>query len=312
MRRQKAVDIHRAVAQQVALGHHLDHIARPCRLNPAVGAHDGVGQRLHGARVGLNKRLGRIEASGGHGAAKDLLGLRHDARVGHDLQVARTQQKRDDRVQVADGVDLARAHGCHGAIGRTHAHNAHLVGLDARLGQHVIHHHIGGAARRRNADLLATQVRNGLVVGHGFGVDAQHHLRRQPLQHKGAHRLALELHVHRVLKRARHHICAAAHHRLQRLGATGKIHDRDVQPLVLEVAQLLCNRQRQVIEQVLAAHGNGELGFFNGLGKGQVRQGCAGEGRGDKGAASRHLVSFYKWFGSPDTGAQARTANKKW
>jgi DNA-binding NarL/FixJ family response regulator len=74
-------------------------------------------------------------------------------------------------------------------------------------------------------------------------------------------RLALELHVHGVLEGAAHHVGAAAHHRLQRARAAGEVDDGQVQAFVLEVAQLLGNRQRQVVQQVLAAHGDGDLGF---------------------------------------------------
>jgi hypothetical protein len=55
-----------------------------------------------------------------------------------------------------------------------------------------------------------------------------------------------------VFVRARHHVGTAADHGLQRLGATGKVDDLDVEPFFLEVAQALGDRQRQVVEQVLA------------------------------------------------------------
>jgi hypothetical protein len=88
------------------------------------------------------------------------------------------------------------------------------------------------------------------------------------------------------------HVGTAAHHRAQRLRAAGEVDDGDVQPLGLEVAALLGNGQRQVVQQVLAAHGQREPGLFGRLG---VQQRGAGQhqrraGGGDKGSASHHLL----------------------
>jgi hypothetical protein len=96
----------------------------------------------------------------------------------------------------------------------------------------------------------------------------------------GAQPLALALHVDGVLERAGDDVGAAAHHRAQRLRAAGEVDDLRLQAFGLEVAQRLGHRQRQVIEQVLAAHRQRELGLFDRL---RAHDGGAGEGGGSAG-----------------------------
>ncbi len=59
----------------------------------------------------------------------------------------------------------------------------------------------------------------------------------------------------------------AADERLQRLGATAEIVDLDVEPLLLEEALLLGDRKRQVVEELLAADAERQLGLLGGLGE---------------------------------------------
>jgi hypothetical protein len=146
------------------------------------------------------------------------------------------------------------------------ADDAHVAGLEPGLGEEEVDHHVGRRARRGDADLLALQVGRRLVAGHRLGVHAEHDLRRAALQREGAHALALVLHVHGVLEGATDHVGAAAHHRLQRARAAGEVDDGHVQAFGLEVAALLGDGQRQVVQQVLAAHGDGGLGLFQRLG----------------------------------------------
>ena len=48
---EEGVDVDGAVAEQVALGHRLDDVARACALDPLVGANDRVGERLGRVRA---------------------------------------------------------------------------------------------------------------------------------------------------------------------------------------------------------------------------------------------------------------------
>ena len=68
-----------------------------------------------------------------------------------------------------------------------------------------------------------------------------------------------------MLVRAADDICRSSLHRLQGSGATGEIHNLDVQALGPEVTQLIGNGQWQVVERGLAANCNNDFGFF-GLG----------------------------------------------
>ena len=77
--------------------------------------------------------------------------------------------------------------------------------------------------------------------------------------------LALGLLRDRVLEGARHDIDAAADDRLQGARAAGKVEDLDVEAFGLEVAVALGDRQRQVVEQRLAADADLELRLFERL-----------------------------------------------
>jgi len=161
------------------------------------------------------------------------------------------------------------------------ADDRHVARLQPGLGEDEVDHHVGRRTRRGDADLLALQISHGLEVGHRLRVDAEHDHRRAALQHEGAHPLTLVLHVDGVLEGAADDVGAAAHHGLKGARAAGEVDDGEVQPFRLEKAQLLGHRQRQAVQQVLAAHGDRQLGLLDGLGPhegGQAKQcGRAGE-----------------------------------
>jgi hypothetical protein len=101
-------------------------------------------------------------------------------------------------------------------------------------------------------------------------------------------RPCLGLHVDRVLEGAAHHVGAAADHRAQRLRAAGEVDDGRLQPLVLEVAALLGDGQRQVVQQVLAADGDRQLGLLGRLRARGRRKTEGGGGAGEQESASLH------------------------
>ncbi len=244
-----------------------------------VGAHDGVGQRLRGGRVLVDEALRRVQAGGRHRATENFVGLGHIACVGDDFQVTRTREQRDHRVEVADRVDLAGAHRRDRAAAGAHADDRHVTRLEPGFAEHEIREHVGARTRRGDTELLALQFGDALEVGHRLRVHAEHYLRRAALQRERAQALAFDLHADRVLERARDHIGAAADHRLQRARAAGEIGDGHVEPLGLEVAQALGDGERQVVQQVLAADRERELGLLDRLGKndtGQRDQRCTG------------------------------------
>jgi hypothetical protein len=72
------------------------------------------------------------------------------------------------------------------------------------------------------------------------------------------------------------HVDAAPDQRLQRLGAAGEVEDLDVEPLGLEVALLLGDGKRQIVEERLATDADGELGLF-----GRLRERGRGDGECD-------------------------------
>ena len=234
-------------------------------LDPLVGAHDRVGQRLHGVRVLVDEALRRVQAAAGIGPPNTFS-------ASATMRVSETIFRSPERCSsVITGSRLLIASIWPERIAATAPLPAptpmmrHVARLQAGLGEHEVGHHVGRRARRRDADLLALQVGHGLEVRHRLRVDAQHDLRRAALQHEGAQLLALGLHVEGVLEGARDHVGTAADHRVQRLRAAGEVDDGHVQPLGLEVAQRLGDGQRQVVQQVLAAHGDRELGLLERL-----------------------------------------------
>ncbi len=88
-----------------------------------------------------------------------------------------------------------------------------------------------------------------------------------------------------MFKRARDNIGTAADHGLQGARAAGKVDDLDLEPLVLEESPLLGDRQRQVVQQVLAAHRDRHLLLFERLRLGQQRQDEDGGAGDDESAA---------------------------
>ena len=203
-------------------------------------------------------------------------------------------QQRDHRVEVGDRVDLAGAHRRDRAAAGADADDRDVARLQADLGEHEVGEHVGRRARRGDAELLALELGHRLEVRHRLRIDAEDDLRRPALQHEGAQPLALDLHVDGVLERARDDVGAAADHRLQRARAAGEIGDRDVEAFGLEVAQALGDRQRQVVQQVLAADGDRQLRLLDRLARGRRgrRRGWRpGRGRGLDEAAALHAMS---------------------
>ena len=84
----------------------------------------------------------------------------------------------------------------------------------------------------------------------------QRQLRRTPHHHQRAEGLATHLLPNGVLEGSGTDIGSPLLHRLQGQGAGRKIAHRHVQTFRLEVAQLVGQRQRQVVEHALSAHGN--------------------------------------------------------
>ena len=172
-----------------------------------------------------------------------------------------------DRIQIRHCIDLTRAQRRQGAGCGTDADERNIGRLQATLGQYEVGDHVGRRSRRRDADLFALQVGDRLVVRQGLVGDTKDDLRCPALQHESGDDLALALHVDGVLVCAGDDIGAAAHQCLQCLGAAGEVADLHLQSFVLEIAELLGDRQRQVIQQVFTANGDRDLWLFQGLGE---------------------------------------------
>ena len=138
--------------------------------------------------------------------------------------------------------------------------------LEPLASDQVVHHHMGAGTWRRHPDLQALEIARRAVIGRLGGCDANGNLRRLPLQHESGEDLFLGLQVDHMLIGARHHVGAAAHHRLECGRATGKVADLDHKPFFAKVAQLFGDGERQVVERCLAAHGDMDILLLGRLG----------------------------------------------
>ena len=102
--------------------------------------------------------------------------------------------------------------------------------------------------------------------------------------------LALGLHAQRVLVGAGDDVDRAADQRGERLRAALEIVDLDVEPLLLEEAELLGERQRQVVERVAAADAELDVLLLRRLGAGAAGGQHHGCGDGD-GLPELHAAS---------------------
>ena len=89
------------------------------------------------------------------------------------------------------------------------------------------------------------------------GVPAPH-LRCTAMQRHRAQMGAAHLLADGVFIGSRAHIGGAVEYRLQRHGAAGKVGHHDLQPFAFEIPQQVGQRQRQVVEHALPAHGHGD------------------------------------------------------
>jgi hypothetical protein len=150
----------------------------------------------------------------------------------------------------------------------------------------VIENHVGARARRRHAYLQAFQILWRPVIARLALGDSNCDLRCAPLLHETLQELAFRLHVQGVLVGARYDVGASAYHRAQGLRPSRKVADLQVQAFVLEIAQLLGDRHRQVVERRLPAHRDVDVFFLkHPLGAGECR------GQGDE---ERHKCDIKK------------------
>ena len=207
----------------------------------------------------LGELDGHVDAAGRIGAAVDVLHALGGAGVDDGHEVAAGLEHRNHRIEIRQRVDLAALHDRDRAGGRADADGRHGIGLQSCLREQDVDEHCGRRTWRGDADLHALQVRRRLVL-RGLGlVHPEHDRRVFSLQHQRLDVLALGLLRDRVLVRAGDDVDAAAQQRLQRARTAREVLDLDVESFRLEIALLLGDGQRQVIEQRLAADADREL-----------------------------------------------------
>ena len=136
------------------------------------------------------------------------------------------------------------------------------VGLQPALGRPVVDQHVGLRARRGDAELHALDIGRSLDLLGDVVAQADGELHAAADQGEALDGLAALLHADRVLVGAGHHVGAAAHQGLERLGAALEVVDLDVEARILEEALGLGDRDRQVVERRLAADRQHQLGLL--------------------------------------------------
>jgi hypothetical protein len=132
--------------------------------------------------------------------------------------------------------------------------------------RHQIHHEkVGRRARRAHADLHALEVGRGFVARRLLLAHPDDNPGKAPELDHGLDVLTLGLHADGVLVGAGDDVDGAADQCLQRLRTAAEIIDGDVEALLLEIAEALADRQRQIIERGLAADREGHLFLLDGL-----------------------------------------------
>ena len=165
-------------------------------------------------------------------------------------------------IGLRDAVDrLVLDRGHHRGAGAD-ADGDDVGGLEPALGRPVVDQHVGLRARRGDAELHALDIGRSLDLLGDVVAQADGELHAAADQGEALDGLAALLHADRVLVGAGHHVGAAAHQGLERLGAALEVVDLDVEARVLEEALGLGDRDRQVIERRLAADRQHQLGLL--------------------------------------------------
>jgi len=241
-----------------------------------------VGQSLHCLRVFLQKLRGRIQAGPDHRAAEHILAPPEGTGVGNDPHIGLVLEHAHDRLMVADGIHLPRAHGGQGGARGGEFDKLDVLGQHASAHQHQRGHH--GRQRPDSGDAHAapTEVRGRAEARHGAGGNPQRNLRCTRQQHEGTVGLVPALQADRVLEGARDDVTLAGLHRLHRMQAAAEIMQFNRQPFGTEVAQPVRDGQGQATQGrrcPKADRDAGLLGFALSQRRahGQARQGrCSG------------------------------------
>ena len=198
-------------------------------------------------------------------AAEQLHVALFGAAVGQDHDVAVLHQLGDDGIEVHQRVDVALLDRRDRAWAGADADDRDIFRLEPVLGDQRVDEEVGGGTGRRDADLEALQVLERLHLRGLVLLDREHHAgEAAELDHR-LDVLALRLHADGVLVGAGDEVDRPADQRSQRFRSAAEVVDRHIQALLLEVAEPFRDRQRQVVEQPLAADAERDLLLFDRL-----------------------------------------------
>src|SRR5205085_1604956 len=100
------------------------------------------------------------------------------------------------------------------------------------------------------------------------------------------------VHVDGVLESAGDEVRAAADQRLEGFRAAREVDDLDLQALVLEVAEAVGQRERQIVEERLSAHGDLDVLLLQGgRGRGAARREAEHRGKSEADEDARHAMT---------------------
>ena len=219
--------------------------------------HNAIDQGLGLGRLLLDKRLGRIQATGGHRAAEHVLRGLERAQVPHDAGVRLLLQQGHDGIGMAQRLHLAGTQRVHGIGARAHAHKRNLPQGHTCAHQHQAGDQVGGGAHRRHAHLAPCEVAQILVRRYRPQGHTKRQLGRPTLHHQRTVGMTARLRTQHMLERTRTDIGRTVLHRLPGQRSRRIVAHHHVQAFQAEVPQRIGQRQRQVVQNALAADRHG-------------------------------------------------------
>ena len=269
----------------------------------------GIGQFLHFLRVFLDIGRFHIEASGRISAAQRRLGQFHRAHVHHHFGIARFQHARNRRFCGHADLDLILLHCGDKGLASADGHRCHIGNGQAILDFEIHGQEICRRAEPGDAGAFALEIGKGL----DFGVLCRDQLDFARCLAELHHRhgeLAFGLQIDAMIVEADNALHGTSQHFVFRIYARRFVEQFDVQPFVLEIAELLGELGWQIDMLFHAADHQRDLV------QRQRRAGCRdhkSEGSGGQKDFFQHVallvvscVFLPAWFAGPAAGSNQR------
>ena len=197
----------------------------------------------------IDPRRRRIERAARVLAAEHRERILLRAGIGEDAQVGMAALQHGHRgVEHHGGVDLALLHRRDRGGAKTDADHGNTGRIHAVLLHQVFQEEIRRGAGGADPDLLAGQILDRIDLAVVGGRYHQHKAGIAVINHEGLQLLLLGGQIDAMVEIARHHVGAAAEHRLERVRAALEVDQFDGKAGLVEFAELLGQHGRQITQ----------------------------------------------------------------